>query len=99
MRDLAWQDLGGSRARAVGKPPVGDRFHRISIDPPSFQHARGVSTRAPEAVEIPADSAVEGSMVANLMGWWQQFRTRRRHRQDIQAFNRLMDARAARRAA
>jgi hypothetical protein len=38
-------------------------------------------------------------MVANLMDWWQQFQTRRRHRQDIQAFNRLMDARAARRAA
>lgn len=38
-------------------------------------------------------------MIANLKGWWQQVQLRRRHRQDIQAFNRLMDARAARRMA
>ncbi len=37
--------------------------------------------------------------MVNLKGWWRQFQIRRRHRQDIQAFNRLMDARAARRAA
>jgi hypothetical protein len=34
-------------------------------------------------------------MVVNLKGWWLQFQVRRRHRLDIQAFNRLMDARAA----
>jgi len=38
-------------------------------------------------------------MMVNLKGWWRQLQMRRRHRQDIQAFNRLMDARAARRAA
>ncbi len=38
-------------------------------------------------------------MRVNLKGWWLQMRMRRRHRQDIQAFNRVMDARAARRAA
>lgn len=38
-------------------------------------------------------------MMGSFKGWWWQFRQRRRHRQDIQAFNRLMDARAARRAA
>lgn len=38
-------------------------------------------------------------MIASLKGFWRRYRAHRRHRQDIQAFNRLMDARAARRAA
>ena len=38
-------------------------------------------------------------MIIVMRGWWQQFQSRRRHRQDIRAFQRLMDAReAARRA-
>jgi hypothetical protein len=39
-------------------------------------------------------------MIIVMRGWWQQFQSRRRHRQDIRAFQRLMDARdAARRSA
>ena len=38
-------------------------------------------------------------MIVSLKGLWQRYRSRRRHRLDIQAFNRLMDARAAARAA
>jgi hypothetical protein len=39
-------------------------------------------------------------MIMAMRGWWLQFRSRRRHRQDIRAFRRLMDARdAARRTA
>jgi len=38
-------------------------------------------------------------MIVVVRGWWQQFRSRRRHRQDVRAFQRLMDARAARREA
>jgi hypothetical protein len=38
-------------------------------------------------------------MIANLKGLWRRYRTHRRHRLDIQAFNRLMDARAAARRA
>ncbi len=37
-------------------------------------------------------------MIVAMRGWWQQFQNRRRHRKDIQAFQRLMDAREARRA-
>jgi hypothetical protein len=38
-------------------------------------------------------------MIITMRGWWQQYQSRRRHRQDIRAFHRLMDARDARRAA
>jgi len=38
-------------------------------------------------------------MIIVVRGWWQELRNRRRHRQDIRAFQRLMDAREARRAA
>ncbi len=38
-------------------------------------------------------------MIDSLMGLWQRYRTRRRHRLDIRAFNQLMDARAAARRA
>jgi len=39
-------------------------------------------------------------MIIVMRGWWHQFQSRRRHRQDIRAFLRLMDAReAARRSA
>ena len=38
-------------------------------------------------------------MIASLKGLWRRYRVHRQHRQDIQAFNRLMDARAARRGA
>jgi len=38
-------------------------------------------------------------MIESLKGLWQRYQVRRRHRQDIQAFNRLMDARAAARRA
>ena len=38
-------------------------------------------------------------MIVTMRGWWEQFRNRRRHRKDVVAFQRLMDARAARRAA
>jgi len=38
-------------------------------------------------------------MMIAVRGWWQQYQSRRRHRQDIRAFQRLMDARDARRAA
>jgi hypothetical protein len=41
----------------------------------------------------------EGAMIESLKGLWQRYRTHRRHRLDIQAFNRLMDARAAARRA
>ena len=41
----------------------------------------------------------EGAMIENLKGLWQRYRSHRRHRLDIQAFNRLMDARAAARRA
>ena len=34
-------------------------------------------------------------MIIVVRGWWQHFRSRRRHRQDIRAFQRLMDAREA----
>jgi hypothetical protein len=37
-------------------------------------------------------------MIIAMRGWWQQFQYRRRHRQDIRAFQRLMEAREARRA-
>jgi hypothetical protein len=37
-------------------------------------------------------------MMIVMRDWWQEFRSRRRHRQDIRAFHRLMDARDARRA-
>jgi hypothetical protein len=37
-------------------------------------------------------------MMIAMRGWWQKFQNKRRHRQDIRAFHRLMDARAARRA-
>jgi len=37
-------------------------------------------------------------MMVAMRGWWQNFQSRRRHRKDIRAFHRLMDARAARRA-
>jgi len=41
-----------------------------------------------------------GIMIIVMRGWWQHFQSRRRHRQDIRAFLRLMDAReAARRSA
>jgi hypothetical protein len=38
-------------------------------------------------------------MIESLKGLWQRYRNHRRHRLDIQAFNRLMDARAAARRA
>jgi hypothetical protein len=39
-------------------------------------------------------------MIIVMRDWWQHFQSRRRHRQDIRAFQRLMDARdAARRSA
>jgi len=38
-------------------------------------------------------------MIVTMRGWWRQYQSRRRHRLDIRAFQRLMDARAARRAA
>jgi hypothetical protein len=38
-------------------------------------------------------------MIMVMRGWWQGYQSRRRHRQDIRAFQRLMDARDARRAA
>ena len=37
-------------------------------------------------------------MIIAMRGWWQKFQSKRRHCQDIRAFHRLMDARAARRA-
>jgi hypothetical protein len=37
-------------------------------------------------------------MIVAIRGWWRQLQSRRRHRQDVRAFRRLMDARAARRA-
>jgi hypothetical protein len=40
------------------------------------------------------------TIIIVMSGWWQQLQSRRRHRQDIRAFQRLMDAReAARRSA
>jgi hypothetical protein len=38
-------------------------------------------------------------MIVVMRGWWQKFQSQRRHRKDVRAFHRLMDARAARRAA
>jgi len=38
-------------------------------------------------------------MMVAMRGWWQQVQRRRRHRQDVRAFQRLMDEREARRAA
>jgi hypothetical protein len=38
-------------------------------------------------------------MIVAMRGWWQHFQSRRQHRKDIRAFQRLMDAREARRAA
>lgn len=45
------------------------------------------------------DSMAEDLMIVVMRGWWRQYRTDRRHRKDVVAFRRLMDARAARRAA
>lgn len=36
-------------------------------------------------------------MIIPMRNWWRQFQSRRRHRQDVRAFQRLMDARRARR--
>ena len=38
-------------------------------------------------------------MMASFKDMWLQYRAYRRHRRDIRAFNRLMDARSARRMA
>src|SRR5262245_54590663 len=84
-------------------------FHRISMIPPSIQHLGRLSTH-PSAVRgyrrfDPRTSGPgnwtpqEGAMIANLKGLWVRYRTHRQHRLDIQAFNRLMDARAAARRA
>ncbi len=84
-------------------------FHGISMIPPSIQHGGRLSTQPSAAWgcrrfdprnQTPANwTPREGAMIDSLMGLWQRYRTRRRHRLDIRAFNQLMDARAAARRA
>ena len=77
--------------------------------PPLIEHVGRISTH-PSAVRgrrrfDPRNSGPrnwtprEGAMIESLKGLWQRYRTHRRHRLDIQAFNHLMDARAAARRA
>ena len=69
---------------------------------PWFCHRSVTPGRYPNPHETGAlapDSRRRMVMIVAMRGWWQQFQDRRRHRQDIVAFCRLMDAREARRAA
>jgi hypothetical protein len=66
---------------------------------PSTEHGRRLSLARRWRGKCRRFDLYGGAMIGNLMGLWRRYQVHRRHRQDIQAFNRLMDARAARRAA
>jgi hypothetical protein len=84
----------GQPRQGPEKPGLFRRFHQFSTVQPSSDHGQSVTS----ATGAGAPDSTEVVMMVAMRGWWQNFQSRRRHRKDIRAFQRLMDARAARRA-
>jgi hypothetical protein len=66
---------------------------------PRTRRHRGVAGDSILKPDPSSRTPREGAMIVSLKGLWQRYQSHRRHRLDIQAFNRLMDARAAARRA
>jgi hypothetical protein len=87
-----------------GKARKNPDFSAAFINFPQFSHRPIMAGQYPAPQETggigPDSIRGEGIMIIVMRDWWQHFQSRRRHRQDIRAFQRLMDARdAARRSA
>jgi hypothetical protein len=88
----------GTPEARPGKTRTFPSFHQFSTVQPSFDHGGPVTNGPEEGARAPDSNWGVMFMIIAMRGWWHDFQSRRRHRQDIRAFQRLMDARDARRA-